>query len=103
MSDKKRLSIDEVIESGDVHTFAKEDKKKTHIKEKEEKAEQYDRIKKGLGRPSKSEDEKAKRRVLYWTDEEFEDIERIAKLNGMKALEWVKFVVGKEIRRERGV
>jgi hypothetical protein len=103
MNQKRKISIDDVLANEDKQTYKKEEEKERIKLEQEEKADKFDKIKKGLGRPAKTADEKAKRRAIYWTDEEFEDIERIGKLNGMKATEWIKFVVSKEIRRERGI
>lgn len=100
---KKKLSIDDVLNKEDVQSFAKADKKNDQQNEDQNKAKQLDSMREKAGRPKKSDEEKAKRYVLYWNDEDFAEIEKMAKLYNMKPLEWVKFAVSKEIRRERGV
>lgn len=100
---KTKLSIDDVLAKEDTKTFQKADAKEAKNNELQDKAKQLDSMREKAGRPKKSDEEKAKRYVIYWNDEDFAEIEKMAKLYNMKPLEWVKFAVSKEIRRERGV
>ena len=73
------------------------------FKKAEEKAKILEKAicnKKEIGRPAKNENEKAKKRVLYYTDNEWEQIEKIAELYGIKPSKWLKMIIAKEIRRE---
>ncbi len=90
-----KLKIDDILADNkeEVQTFKKAEKKAKIIKEAEKK-------KKEVGRPSKSEEEKAKKRILYYTDQEWEHIEKVADLYGMKPSKWLKMVIAKELRRE---
>lgn len=58
----------------------------------------------GRGQPKKEEKEKAKNKtLLYWNDEEIEDIIRVAELNGFSKKDknkYLKSIVKKIIRSE---
>jgi len=90
-----KLKLDDVLaeEKEEVQTFKKAEKKAKLIKEAEKN-------KKEVGRPAKSEEEKAKKRTLYYTDEEWSKIEKAAELYGMKPVKWLKMIIAKELRRE---
>jgi len=65
----------------------------------EKTAKKTNRIK-GRGRPKKTTDTKAKPRVLYYTDEEFAKIERVAKLYDLSPSKYLKMIIKKELNRE---
>ncbi len=90
-----KLNLDDILaeEKDDVQTFKKAEKKAEIIKEAEKN-------KKEVGRPTKSEDEKAKKRTLYYTDSEWEQIEKVSELYGVKPVKWLKMIIAKELRRE---
>ena len=66
------------------------------INKKEKKANRI----KGRGRPKKTTDAKAKPRVLYYTDEEFAKIEKVAKLYDLSSSKYLKMIIKKELNRE---
>lgn len=55
---------------------------------------------KSKGRPTIAENEKKKMKSFYLSDLEVEQIERVAKINGMKLMEFVRFALEKEMRKE---
>jgi hypothetical protein len=55
---------------------------------------------KSQGRPKVSDKEKKKMRSFYLSDDEVLKIERVAKINGMKTMEFVRFALEKEMRKE---
>jgi len=91
----EKLNLDDVLNDTkeEVQTFKKAEKKAKIIKQAESN-------KKEVGRPTKAEEEKAKKRVLYYTNEEWDDIEKISKLYGIKPVKWLKMIISKELRRE---
>jgi predicted HicB family RNase H-like nuclease len=93
----KKMNINDVLNdsSEDVQSFEKVEKKATKLKKLEEEKNKRD-----AGRPTKTEEEKAKKRTLYYTDEEYAVIEKIAGLYGISANKWIKMVISKELRRE---
>lgn len=83
--------LNDTVES--VQSFKKAEDEQRELRELKE-------LKNSLGRPKKSADEKAKRRVIYYTDDEFSKIEKVAKLYSMSATQFIKFCVAKEIKKE---
>ncbi len=89
-----KLSLTDALSSGEeVQTFEKAEKKAKILKKASEE-------KKEIGRPVVPEDEKAKKRSLYYTDKEWNRIEKIANLYDMKPARWIKMIVEKELRKE---
>lgn len=90
-----KMKLDDVLNESkeEVQTFKKAEKKAKLVKE----AEAH---KKEVGRPAKSEDEKAKKRVLYYTDKQWQQIEKVSELYGMKPVKWLKMIISKELKRE---
>lgn len=99
----KKLSIDDVLHKEDVKTLHKAEEKAAAVETAEEKARKLDSMRANAGRPRKSPAEKAKPKTLYFSDSEWGEIEKVAALNGAKAVDWIKNVISKEIRRERGI
>ena len=89
-----KLKLDDVLaeEKEEVQTFKKAEKKAKLVKKAEAN-------KKEVGRPAKAEDEKAKKRCLYYTDDEWEQVVRIADLYDMKPAKWIKMIIRKEIKK----
>lgn len=54
----------------------------------------------GKGRPRVDDKNKKKARSFYLSDFEVEKIEKIAKINGMGVMEFVRFALLKELRKE---
>lgn len=54
----------------------------------------------GKGRPKVDDKNKKKARSFYLSDFEVDKIEKIAKLNGMNLMEFVRFALLKELRKE---
>jgi len=69
--------------------------------EKEKKFKELENARKKSGRPTKKTEEKAKKRSIYYTDQEFKEIEEIANLYGMKVSNFIKFCVAKELKKEK--
>ena len=90
-----KIKLDDILsdKKEEVQTFKKAEKKAKILKEATKQ-------KKEVGRPTKDESQKAKKRVLYYTDEEWNNIEKIANLYGMKPTRWLKMIISKELRRE---
>jgi hypothetical protein len=90
----EKVGIDDILneEFEEVQTFAKAEKKAELAK----LGEKF----RSSGRPKKDESEKAKRRVIYYTDDEFSKIEKIAEIYSMTATTFIKFCVAKEIKKE---
>jgi FMN phosphatase YigB (HAD superfamily) len=90
-----KMKLDDVLNDTkeEVQTFKKAEKKAKIL-------EKVASEKKEIGRPPKDESQKAKKRVLYYTDEEWNNIERVSELYGMKPSKWLKMVIAKELRRE---
>jgi len=86
------LNIDDILKekTEQVQTF----------KKVEEKAKKVGQPKK-VGRPKKNQVQKAKPRVLYYTDDEFEEISKIAKLYNLSSSKYLKMIIQKEINREK--
>lgn len=82
------MNINDVLndDAKEVQTFKNAEKKAKPMKAK--------------GRPKKTTDAKAKPRVLYYTDEEFAKIERVAKLYDLSPSKYLKMVIKKELNRE---
>lgn len=99
----KKLSIDDVLHKEDVKTLHKAEEKAAAAVSAEEKARKLDAMRAKAGRPKKSAAEKAKPKTLYFSDAEWGEIEKFATLNGVKAVDYIKNVINKEIRRERGI
>lgn len=107
MKNSKLASIDATLEQAlqkkDVKSLETAEEKAENNKTAEEKAEELDRMRARAGRPKKSAAEKAKPKTLYFSDAEWREIEKFATLNGVKAVDYIKNVINKEIRRERGI
>jgi len=90
-----KMKLDDVLSDTkeEVQTFKKAEKKAKIL-------EKVASEKKEIGRPAKDESQKAKKRVLYYTDDEWNHIEKVAGLYGMKPSKWLKMVIAKELRRE---
>jgi len=56
--------------------------------------------KKEIGRPAVEKENRVKPRVVYYTDDEFAVIEKIAKLYDMKPMKFIKMCVTKELKKE---
>jgi len=91
------LSIDDILndKKESIQSFK-------NAEQEQEELLKLKELKSSLGRPKKSNDEKAKRRVIYYTDDEFSKIEKVAKLYSMSATQFIKFCVAKEIKKELG-
>jgi hypothetical protein len=90
-----KIKLDDILNDTkeEVQTFKKAEKKAKIL-------EKVACEKREIGRPPKDESQKAKKRVLYYTDDEWEQIEKVAELYGMKPSKWLKMIIAKEIRRE---
>lgn len=85
---KTGISIDDVLNDKreEVQTFKKAEKKEKLIKKAE--ANQ-----KKAGRPAKTENDVKKKRVIYYSDIEFQKIGNIAKVLGLSETELIKSCV----------
>lgn len=90
-----KLKLDDVLndKSEEVQTFKKAEKKEKILKTVADE-------KKEVGRPRKSEEEKALRKSLYFEPDEWTQIEKVSELYGMKPAKWLKMIIAKELRRE---
>ena len=87
---KKTMSVDDVMANGkEVQTFDKFEKKISSLSTSK------------AGRPKKSEATKVKLRALYYTDEEFDEITRIADTYGMSATNYMKFCIKKKMSEDK--
>lgn len=99
----KKLNIDDVLAKQDVKTLHKAEEKAIAHETAEEKARKLDEMRARAGRPKKDKSEKAKPKTLYFSDAEWIEIEKIAKLNQQKPNEFIKIAIAKAIMREKGL
>ena len=91
-----KMSLEEALadNKNEIQTFKKADEKAKII-------ETVEANKKEVGRPKILNDkDKSKKRILYYSDNEFEIIEKMANLYNMKPMKWIKMIVQKEINKE---